>query len=78
MPRVTAGEIAELAGVSQSTVSRALRGSPLVNPETRKRIQRIADEKRYKVNGSASRLRSRQSRTLALLGRVHASTGRTQ
>ena len=67
MNRVTAGEIAELAGVSQSTVSRALRGIPLVNPATRERVLRIANEKNYKVNTSASRLRSRQSRTLALL-----------
>ena len=67
MNRVTAGEIAELAGVSQSTVSRALRGSPLVNPATRERVLRIANEKNYKVNTSASRLRSKQSRTLALL-----------
>lgn len=67
MNRVTAGEIAELAGVSQSTVSRALRGIPLVNPKTRERVLRIANEKNYKVNTSASRLRSRQSRTLALL-----------
>ncbi|MCY3837645.1 MAG: substrate-binding domain-containing protein [Gammaproteobacteria bacterium] len=67
MNRVTAGEIAELAGVSQSTVSRALRGSPLVNSKTRERVLRIANEKNYKVNTGASRLRSRQSRTLALL-----------
>ena len=67
MNRVTAGEIAELAGVSQSTVSRALRGSLLVNSKTRERVLRIANEKNYKVNTSASRLRSRKSRTLALL-----------
>ncbi|MYD97504.1 MAG: LacI family transcriptional regulator [Gammaproteobacteria bacterium] len=67
MNRVTASEIAELAGVSQSTVSRALRGSPLVNPATRERILRIAKENHYKANSSASRLRSRQIRTLALL-----------
>ena len=67
MNRVTAGEIAELAGVSQATVSRALRGSPLVNQATRERVLRVANEKNYKANSSASRLRSRHSRTLALL-----------
>ena len=56
MNRVTAGEIAELAGVSQSTVSRALRGSPLVNSKTRERVLRIANEKNYKVNTGASRV----------------------
>ena len=73
MHKVTSLEIAELAGVSQSTVSRALRKSPLVNPETRRRIQRIAREHNYKVDRSASSLRSQHSRTLAML--VHEESG---
>ena len=73
MHKVTSLEIAELAGVSQSTVSRALRKSPLVNPETRRRIQRIAREHNYKVDRSASNLRSQHSRTIAML--VHEESG---
>lgn len=65
--KATSFDIAYLAGVSQSTVSRALSGSPLVNAETRKRIQQIARELNYKVDKNASNLRSQQSGTLALL-----------
>lgn len=60
-------DIATRAGVSQATVSRALRGSPLVNPVTRERIERIARELNYKVDKSASNLRTQRSNTLALL-----------
>ncbi len=59
--------IAHLAGVSQPTVSRALRGSPMVNETTRRRILKIATELNYKVDKHASSLRSQQSGTLALL-----------
>ncbi|MEM9056407.1 MAG: LacI family DNA-binding transcriptional regulator [Pseudomonadota bacterium] len=65
--RPTSRDIAEAAGVSQATVSRALRNSALVRPETRKRIMRIARQMNYRVNRQAAGLRSQQSRTLALL-----------
>lgn len=63
----TSFDIAHLAGVSQSTVSRALRNSSLVNEETRLRVQEIAKELNYKVDKNASNLRSQQSATIALL-----------
>lgn len=63
----TSFDIAELAGVSQPTVSRALRGSPTVSEATRNRIQEIARQLNYKVDKNASNLRSRHSNTLALL-----------
>ena len=63
----TSFDIAYLAGVSQSTVSRALRDSPLVNQETRDKVKAIAKELNYKVDKNASNLRQQQSRTLALL-----------
>ncbi len=65
--KATSFDIAHLAGVSQSTVSRALRDSPLVNPETREKIKAIAKELNYKVDKNASNLRSQHSDTLALL-----------
>ena len=63
----TSFDIAYRSGVSQSTVSRALRNSPLVNEETRLKVQAIARELNYKVDKNASNLRSQQSSTLALL-----------
>jgi len=63
----TSLDIADLAGVSQATVSRALRNSPLVRQETRERVQQIARELNYFVNRNAARLRTHQSNTIALL-----------
>ena len=65
--RPTSFDIAYRAGVSQATVSRALRDSPLVSEETRKRIREIARELNYKVDKNASNLRRQSSVTLALL-----------
>ena len=65
--KTTSFDIAKRAGVSQATVSRALRNSPLVNPETRAKVQRIAREMNYRVDRSAAGLRSQRSNTLALL-----------
>jgi DNA-binding LacI/PurR family transcriptional regulator len=65
--KATSFDIAQLAGVSQPTVSRALRGSPTVSEQTRKRIEAIAQQLNYKVDKNASSLRRRESNTLALL-----------
>lgn len=63
----TSFDIAQLAGVSQPTVSRALSGSPSVSEATRKRIEAIARQLNYTVDKNASSLRRGQSNTLALL-----------
>lgn len=65
--KTTSFDIAHRAGVSQATVSRALRNSPLVAPDTRKRVQQIALEMNYRVDRSAAGLRSQRSNTIALL-----------
>jgi len=67
MDKPTSLVIAHLAGVSQPTVSRALRGSRSVSEETRQRIEAIARQLNYKVDKNASNLRSQHSNTLALL-----------
>lgn len=65
--KATSFDIAYLAGVSQSTVSRALRGSPLVNAETTRRILQAAEQLHYTVDKHASSLRTQRAGTLALL-----------
>jgi DNA-binding LacI/PurR family transcriptional regulator len=65
--RPTSRDIARLAEVSQATVSRALRNSPLVRPETRERIESIARQLSYRTDRRAAGLRTRRSNTLALL-----------
>jgi DNA-binding LacI/PurR family transcriptional regulator len=65
--RPTSKDIARIAQVSQATVSRALRNSPLVRQETRDRIASVARELSYRVDRSAAGLRTRRSQTLALL-----------
>lgn len=60
-------DIARLAKVSESTVSRALADSPLVAEATKARIRELAARHRYRVNASARNLRLRTSRTVAVV-----------
>jgi DNA-binding LacI/PurR family transcriptional regulator len=59
-------DIARLAGVSTSTVSRALAESPAIPLKTRQEIQRIAAEHGYVINQAAQRLRSNRTRTIGI------------
>lgn len=65
--RPTSFDIAYAAGVSQPTVSRALRGDRSVSEKTREKIQQIARDLNYTVDKNASSLRSQRSNTIALL-----------
>lgn len=66
-PRVTSFDVAEAAGVSQSTVSRALAGSPAITEETRSRVEAAAAALGYHVDARAARLRSGRTGTLAIV-----------
>ncbi len=48
-------------------MSRALRGSPQVSEQTRRRVLEVAQQLNYKVDKNASNLRFQRSNTLALL-----------
>jgi DNA-binding LacI/PurR family transcriptional regulator len=60
-------DLARLAGVSGSTVSRALNGSPLISSETKIRIAELARTLNYSVNQSAKNLRSGENKTIAVI-----------
>src|SRR5580692_2761710 len=60
-------DIARIAGVSHSTVSRALQNSPLVQPGTREEIQRIARDLGYRASAVARGLVTRKTRTIGVV-----------
>ncbi|MFO7683267.1 MAG: LacI family DNA-binding transcriptional regulator [Chloroflexota bacterium] len=66
-PVKTIADIAELAGVSKSTVSRALSNSPLISEETRSRIQALARQHNFQINQPARSLSLKQSNTIAFV-----------
>lgn len=60
-------DVARTAGVSAQTVSRALRGSPNVNPETKRRVLTAVEQLGYRFNNAARVLSSGRSHTLGLV-----------
>jgi len=60
-------DIAEIAGVSEATVSRALKGSSLINPKTIEKIQKIAQEHHYSANRNARSLSTQKSNAIAVV-----------
>ena len=64
---VSIKDIARLAGVSHSTVSRALRCSPLIPPETAERIRKIASENGYTASAIGRSLVTRRSEAIGVV-----------
>jgi len=60
-------DIARLAGVSHSTVSRALRRSPLISPETSERVRQIAEREGYTPSALARGLVTNRSEAIGVV-----------
>ncbi|UNK70570.1 LacI family DNA-binding transcriptional regulator [Microbacterium sp. H1-D42] len=67
MPRSTIEEVATLAGVSRSTVSRVVNGSTAVSPEALAAVQHAIAELNYAPNRAARSLASRQTHAIGLV-----------
>ena len=66
---VTIKDVARVAGVSHTTVSRALRDNPAISPATSESIKRVANEMGYVPNSAARGLKTKRSRTLGVIVR---------
>jgi DNA-binding LacI/PurR family transcriptional regulator len=63
----TIRDVAARAGVSTATVSRSLRRSPDVRPQTRSRVEDAARELRYRPSGVARSLKLRSTSTIGVI-----------
>jgi len=67
MEYITLKMVAEKAGVSVNTASRAINNKPDINEETKKRILKVAQELGYVRNATAVALRTRRTRTIGVV-----------
>lgn len=75
---LTIDDIARLAGVSVSTVSRILNDKPDVALGTRQRVKQVMDDLGYSPHTLAQRLAVRRSRSIALVFPLGDTAGRAE
>lgn len=67
MSEITMKDIAEEAGVSKSTVSRALADDPRVNEDTKERIREIAKKLKYHPHKAAQALANKNTNVIGIV-----------
>ncbi|MCA0132517.1 LacI family DNA-binding transcriptional regulator [Winogradskyella alexanderae] len=67
MKKTTLKEIAEILGISISTVSKALKDYPDVSAKTKKKVIDLANSLHFSPNTFAQSLRSRESKTIGVI-----------
>ncbi|MDO4522108.1 MAG: LacI family DNA-binding transcriptional regulator [Eubacteriales bacterium] len=64
---VTIGQIAKMAGVSKSTVSRVINNNGYVHEETRCKVEEIMEQYHYRPSASAQNLSRRETNTIGVI-----------
>jgi LacI family transcriptional regulator len=64
---ISTKDIARIANVSQSTVSRCLNNSPMIPEETKKRILKIAQQNGFQFNANARSLSTNKTHTIGVI-----------
>ena len=65
--RITMQQLADIAGVTRGTISRALSDSPRVNEKTKSRIRALAKEHNYQVNQRARNFRLQKTGVISVV-----------
>lgn len=64
---ITIRDVAKIAGVSPSTVSRTCNDSPAISKETKEKVRKVMKELGYEPNFQASNLASKNSKTIGII-----------
>ncbi len=64
---VTIKDVARVAGVSISTVSRSLNDSPLVTLKTKEKVKKVAEELKFEINASARTMITKKTDTIGII-----------
>lgn len=74
---ITIKDVAKKAGVATSTVSRTIKDSPSISPETKEKVRKAMEKLGYTPNFSAQSLASKTTKTIGVILPPFNSTERT-